>query len=281
MKRRDFILASAALLAACSRHDGGAAMHSGAAPPLGLQLYTLRDLMERDVAATLALVAKTGYREVEFAGYFDHSPAQLRGMLDDVGLAAPSTHIGADQFAEDAARVIDLAAEMGHRYVVVPWLDEAQRSLDDYRRHSENFNRWAAACAGAGLQFAYHNHDFEFIETDGEIPYDLLLAETDAGLVRMELDLAWATKGKADIVAYFEAWPGRFPLLHLKDMDADGNESDIGTGSVAFDTILAHAKAAGVKHGFVERDHPDDSKSSIERNFAAMMPIWSSHVGQA
>jgi sugar phosphate isomerase/epimerase len=252
-----------------------------AAAPLGLQLYTVRDLMAEDVAATLDLVAAAGFREVEFAGYFDHTPTQMRGLLNSAGLSAPSAHIGSQLFAENALGVIDHAAEMGHDFVVVPWLGENERTLDDYRRHAENFNRWAEACASAGLQFAYHNHAFEFEETDGEIPYDLLLAETDPALVKMELDLAWARAGNADAVAYFNAWPGRFPLFHLKDFDANGEEADIGTGEVAFDTILGHAELAGLKHGFVERDHPADAEKSIRKNFGEILPVWSRHMTSA
>ena len=276
MNRREFILAAGTALTACSRPASAPTPSEGAAAaPLGLQLYTLRDLMAQDVAATLALVAETGFREVEFAGYFDHAPARMRALLDGAGLSAPSSHIGYAELLEDAARTIDHAAELGHAYIVVPYLDEGSRSLDDYRRHGENFNRWAEACAAAGLQFGYHNHEFEFVETEGVIPYDLLLAETDPELVKMELDLAWAEKGGADAVAYFEAWPGRFPMVHLKDLDAAGQEVDIGTGSVDFERILAKAKLAGLRHGFVERDHAADPRLSIEHSFRAIQPVWS------
>ena len=253
----------------------------GRTAALGLQLYTLRDLMSEDVAATLDLVAATGFREVEFAGYFEHTPAQMLALLDTAGLSAPSTHVGNKLFLEDAARLIDHAAEMGHEFIVVPWLAEDERSLDDYRRHAGNFNRWGEACAGAGLQFAYHNHAFEFAETDGEIPYDLLLAETDPELVKMELDLAWARAGNADAVAYFNAWPGRFPMFHLKDFDASGKEADIGSGDVAFDAILGQAELAGLKHGFVERDHPLDAEQAISQNFDAILPLWTKYMSSA
>lgn len=272
MDRRTFVMGAAAIAAGCTR-SGGSNSGPKAAKPLGVQLYTVRDLMAEDVAATLDLVASAGFREVEFAGYFDYTPAEMRKMLDASGLAAPSTHIGKDQFVEDAASVIDHAAAMGHRYVVVSSVGDEERSLDDFRRHAADFNRWAEACAAAGLTFAYHNHRYEFEETDGGIPYDLLLAETDPELVKLEMDLAWAYGGGADILAYFSAWPSRFPLVHLKDF-RDGEEVDIGTGDVPFDAILAHAKLAGIEHGFVERDHPTDPAAALRLNHDAIVPAW-------
>jgi sugar phosphate isomerase/epimerase len=237
--------------------------------------------MQKDVAATLELVADAGFQEVEFAGYFDHSPAELRKLLEDNGLAAPSTHIHIEEFAADVDGVIGHAKAMGHEFVVVPWIDEGSRSLDDYHRHALNFNAWAAACAESGLGFAYHNHDFAFVADEGVTPYDVLLNETDPKLVKMELDLAWATKGGADPAALFEAWPGRFPMVHLKDLDKAGDEADIGTGGVAFDRILTHAGIAGIRHGFVERDNPDDPAVAVRRNHDAILPIWSRYMRQS
>ncbi len=296
MDRRNFILTAAALATGCTRDDtpsagkpggragGGeaagpeeqAARGAGAdAPPLGLQLYTVRDLMAEDVAATLALVAGVGYREVEFAGYFGMSPAEVRRQLGDAGLAAPSAHIGYGEFLENVGGVIEHAAAVGHDFVVVPAVPDDERStLDHYRRHAENFNRWGEACAAAGLTFGYHNHSFEFDVTEGVIPYDLLLAETDPERVLMEIDLAWARGGNADVLAYFDAWPGRFPLCHIKDL-ANGEEVDIGDGDVDFGAVFAKAQSAGLRHGFVERDHPADARQSIRRNYETILPLWS------
>ncbi|HEU5482812.1 MAG TPA: TIM barrel protein [Sphingomicrobium sp.] len=303
MDRRSFLLAAAALAAACARDEssprgesggsnagggdgdavtatGGAAKEAraGEGAPLGLQLYTVRDLMAEDVAATLALVAAVGYREVEFAGYFDHSPEEVRRLLADAGLAAPSAHVGYEQFAESVDAVIEHASAVGHEFVVVPAMPEHQRrTTDDYRRHAENFDRWAEACAAAGLKFGYHNHTFEFEETEGEIPYDLLLAETDPARVLMELDLAWARGGNADALAYFEAWPGRFPLCHIKDY-GDGEDVDIDKGDVNFERIFQAASTAGLKHGFVERDNAADPRASIRANFEAISPLWQRYL---
>lgn len=250
-----------------------------ASPPLGLQLYTVRDLMAEDVAATLALVADAGYGEVEFAGYFDIAPADIRRLVADAGLTAPSAHIGYGDFVGGVDRVIDHAAAVGHEFVVVPAMPEDERaSLDDYRRHADNFNRWSEACANAGLRFGYHNHSFEFDEIDGVLPYDVLLSATDPERVEMELDLAWARGGNADALAYFESWPGRFPLCHIKDLDENGDEVNIGDGDVAFEAIFGHADRAGLEHGFVERDHPADARQSIKRNYDAIHALWKKHM---
>ena len=279
MNRRNFIFAAAALAAGCSRDSDVTGSGTPASARLGLQLYTVRDLMAEDMVATLELVAGVGYREVEFAGYFDNQPADVRRHLESFGLHAPSAHIGYGDFAADVNRVIGHAASVGHRFVIVPAIpDDERATLDDYQRHAENFNRWSEACNSAGLQFGYHNHEFEFEEIDGQVPYDVLLSETDPSRVTMELDLAWARAGNADPLAYFEAWPGRFPLCHIKDLDVKGNEADIGAGDVAFERIFAQAKHAGLKHGFVERDHPADARASIEKNFAAIQPLWDRYM---
>jgi sugar phosphate isomerase/epimerase len=276
MDRRTFILSAAAFAAGCTRKAPTNESAMNAAAPLGIQLYTLRDMMAEDVAATLELVARIGYREVEFAGYFNHTPQQMRALLDAAGLQAPSAHVGYADFAADPQRAIAHAAEMGHQYVVVPHLSEDQRSIDAYLAHCEKFNAWGEACQAAGLQFTYHNHAFEFIETDGQIPFDVLLSKTDPKLVAMQLDLAWARAGNVDPIAYFKAWPGRFPSLHIKDLDPEGNEADIGAGDVAFADIFAHAELAGIRHGFVERDHATDVRYSIKHNFDAISPLWTS-----
>jgi len=288
MDRRQFILAAAALAAACSRRQEppDTAMTEPAVKepamkqaPLGLQLYTVRELMAEDVVATLELVAGTGYRDVEFAGYFGVPPGDMRRYLLNAGLEAPAAHIGYGEFAANVAAVVEHAVAMGHRFVVVPAVPDGERStLDDYRRHAENFDRWAEVCHTAGLRFGYHNHSFEFEEIDSQLPYDLLLSETDPERVEMELDLAWARGGNADPLAYFEAWPGRFPLIHIKDLDSAGNEADIGTGDVGFARVFAQAKQAGLEHGFVERDHPTDVGESLRKNYAAIQPLWTRYM---
>jgi sugar phosphate isomerase/epimerase len=232
---------------------------------VGLQLYTVRHEMERDVEGTIARVAATGYKEVEFAGYFKKTPAEVRALLDRHGLTAPSAHIGS--IAPDAWREgLDAAHTIGHSYVVVPWIPvEARTGVDGYKKIAADFNRAAEQAHAAGLQFAYHNHDFEFAPVEGKLPYDILLAETDPKLVQMEMDLYWITKGGQDPLAYFARWPGRFPMVHVKDSlgPPDNTMADVGAGKIDWKRIFAKEQQAGIKHFFVEHDQPADAFASI------------------
>ena len=231
---------------------------------IGVQLYTVRRAMEQDFSGTLARVAEIGYREVEFAGYFGRNPAGVRAALDAAGLAAPAAHVPFEALREGWDEVLDAANRIGHRYVVVAWIPEQERrTLDAYRAMGELFNRAGEAARTAGLTYAYHNHDFEFAPLEGQVPYDVLLAETDPALVGLELDLFWITKGGRDPLAYFDRHPGRFPMLHVKDMNAAGEMVDVGQGTIDFRGIFARSDQAGVRHYFVEHDEPSDPFASI------------------
>jgi sugar phosphate isomerase/epimerase len=232
---------------------------------IGLQLYTVRDEMKKDVEGTLAQVAASGYTEVEFAGYFGKSPADIRAMLDRHGLTAPSAHIASG--APDAWRdALDAAHVVGHRYVVVPWIPVEKRTgVDGFKKIAADFNKAAEQARAAGLQFAYHNHDFEFVPTSGQLPYDILLADTDPKLVQMEMDLYWIIKGGQDPLKYFARWPGRFPLVHVKDSmgPPDQKMADVGAGKIDWKRIFSREDQAGIKHFFVEHDQPADPFASI------------------
>ena len=240
--------------------------------PIGIQLYTVRRELAKDVEGTLAKLAAIGYREVEFAGYPEGTAKSLRAILDRLHLRAPSGHVGTQALRTDWARTLEQAAAVGQRYVVVAFIpQEERRTADDWKRIAAAFNRAGEAAKAAGLQFCYHNHDFEFVPLDGALPYDLLLAETDPKLVRLELDLYWITKGGRDPLDYFAKWPGRFPLVHVKDMDATPNRffTDVGQGTIDFRRIFRRARQAGIEHYFYEQDETpgspfDSAKVSYE-----------------
>jgi sugar phosphate isomerase/epimerase len=235
---------------------------------IGLQLYTVRSLMAEDVERTLEMVAGVGYHEVEFAGYFDRQPAALRATLDSLGLAAPATHVDLATLRDRFPEVLEAAATLGHRYVVLPWLaPEDHDSLDDYRRLADEMNQLGEACRSADVQFAYHNHDFEFERLEGEIPFDLLLARTDPELVAIELDLFWIIDAGSDPLTYFETHPGRFRLCHVKDRAADGTMVEVGAGVIDFTNIFARSEQAGLAHYFVEHDQPGDPEASIRASY--------------
>lgn len=224
--------------------------------PLGIQLYTVRNAMRADAEGTLAALAKIGYREVELAGLHGKTARETRAILDRHHLSAPATHLSLKEIRDEWPRVLGEAQTLGHRYIVCPWIDQGDRTVDGYKRIASDLNVAGAAAKQAGLQLAYHNHDFEFKPLGGTTGYDLLLAECDQELVKIELDLFWIVKGGKDPLTYFAAYPGRFPLVHVKDMARDGSMVDVGMGTIDFAAIFARAKAAGIRHYFVEHDEP-------------------------
>jgi sugar phosphate isomerase/epimerase len=234
--------------------------------PIGLQLYTVRHMIETDFAGTIAKVAAVGYKEVEMAGYFDHSPKDVRAMLDSHGMKSPSSHIPYESLATGLPGAIDTAHIMGQTYLVCAWIEEAQRKKPDgWKRAADLFNRTGNECQKAGIQFCYHNHTFEFepaATLDGKLPYDYFLENTDVRMVQMEMDLCWITVAGADPLVYFKRYPGRFPLVHVKDWKGQGGKmddqatrmADVGQGNIDFKRIFAESKEAGIQHYFVEND---------------------------
>lgn len=224
---------------------------------VGIQLYTVRNEMAKDFEGTLRAVAALGYKEFEFAGYNNKSPQEVKTLLGNLGVTAPSAHFPLAAFEKDINKTIDTAKAVGHKIVICPFLMPNERkTLDDYRRVSGILNRAGEACRAAGLQLGYHNHDFEFQPLDGTLPMDLLLAECDKNLVKIELDLGWMTHAGKDPLVYFAKHPGRFISFHVKDMNPKTKEItvELGRGNVDFKRIFAKSKQAGVKHYFVEQD---------------------------
>jgi sugar phosphate isomerase/epimerase len=253
LNRRDFLGGLGAVaLGGLTRSAEAARLET-----IGLQLYTVRRDLEKDFDGTLARVARVGFREVETAGFFGRGAAEVRASLDRHGLEAPSMHVGLSEIETGFSRTLEAAKTLGVRYVVCAWLEpEVRETLDDYRRHAATFNRAGEEAKKAGLQFGFHCHDFEFVPIEGVIPYDLLLKDTDAALVQMEMDLYWITKAGADPLHYFRQHPGRFPLVHVKDMDRtpDKGFTEVGKGIVDFRRVFAQSKLGGIRHFFVEQD---------------------------
>jgi sugar phosphate isomerase/epimerase len=256
---------------------------------IGLQLYTVREAMQQDPTGTLAKVAKMGYNSVEGASYtgsqkfYGMTPAEFANVLKQNGLIMPSSHyrLGEEQDKGQPVQgtilhgwdqAVDDAARAGVKYMVCAYLAEAERGdLDRYKKIAEQLNKAGERCKKAGMQLCYHNHDFEFQAQNGQLPYDLLLTGTDKNLLKMELDLYWATKAGQDPVALFKKHPGRFPLWHVKDMDktAARNFTEVGNGSIDFKRIFAQANLAGMKYFFVEQDQtPGSPFDSIQQSIA-------------
>jgi sugar phosphate isomerase/epimerase len=236
---------------------------------IGLQLYTLRAEMKQDFEGTLSNVAAIGYREVEFAGYFEKSPKDVRAALDRHGLIAPSSHFAyASLSTEKWPRVLEDSKTIGHSYVVISSVDDdLKKHADGWKRAAEAFNRAAEASKKAGIQFAYHNHDVEFRTVDGKLPYAILLSECDAESVKMEMDLGWVFVAGADPLSYFDKYPGRFPLVHVKDFTQDKKMKNVGNGVIDWKKIFAASGKAGIKHYFVENDEPQSASDDIRSSF--------------
>jgi sugar phosphate isomerase/epimerase len=257
MERREFLSAAGAIALTTVLPPACRTSHAARIDKVGLQLYTVRDQMKADFEGTLARVAQTGYKEVEFAGYFGHTPADVRAILDRLGLTAPSSHIAASS-PEEWKTAFANAKTIGHEYVVMPWIPEERRkTLDDWKSIAATFNQVGQIAKDSGIQFAYHNHDFEFPKIDGQVPYDLLLQSTDPKLVQLEIDLYWITKGGQDPLTYFARWPGRIPLVHVKDSAGppEHKMADVGKGTIDWKRIFAKREQAGIKHFYVEYDN--------------------------
>ena len=249
---------------------------------VGLQLYTVRDLMKDDFDGTIAKVASIGYKEVEFAGYFGRTGQQVRAACDKNGLAAVSTHIQYDELDDKFPSVVETSATIGLKYIICPFIkEELRKSPDIWKQAAEKFNRCGLQSKNGGMQFAYHNHWFEFLPVDGKLPYDELLKECDANLVKMEMDLCWITAAGADPLKYFNAYPGRFPLVHVKDLHtipkvtSGGAQNygdtvdltEVGSGLIDWKRIFAQSDKAGIKHYIVEHDHPKQPFDSITKSY--------------
>ena len=252
--------------AVTSIHDSRFTIHNSPEQlrNIGVQLYTVRDRMRASVEQTLEQVARIGYKEVEFAGYFGRSAKDIRGLLDANGLSAPSAH-SADlpSIRNRFAQVLDDAATVGHRYVICASLPRSEQTEDGYKKIAGEFNRAGALAAQRGITVGFHNHDGEFAALGGTTGYDILLAECDPKLVTFQMDLFWTVKGDKDPLVYFAKYPGRFSSVHVKDMAAGGAMVDVGAGQLPFGKYFAQSKQAGIRHYFVEHDSPTDPMGSI------------------
>lgn len=247
----------------------------------GLQLYTIREAMEKDPKGSLAKVAEIGYKMMESATYtgtekfYGMSGTEFSSVLKKNGLKIPSGHyaLGSPDIKgtilSDWDKAVEDAHAIGINYMVCAWLaEERRKTIDDYKKRAEQFNKAGEACKKAGIQFCYHNHNFEFQKIDGKLPYDILLNETDPELVKMEMDIYWVTRAGKDPIALLDKHPGRFPLWHVKDIaKKDKSFTEVGNGLIDWPKIFAKAKESGLKHFFVEQDEtPGNPFDSIRQS---------------
>jgi len=290
VNRRTFLFELAAMgvgtsvLASCASSAGAAAGASSAARAstgagananmIGIQMYTVRDQLQADFEGTVTKIAQIGYRNLEFAGYYNRTPEQVRALLDKVGAVSRSSHIGAPLLRQDAAGQIKAAKTIGQEYITLPSYNFGKEGLAGWRKGVAEFNQWGAMCRDAGLKLAYHNHAAEFATLEGTTGYDVLVKETDPKLVDFELDLYWAKFADQDPLALFAKYPGRFAMWHVKDMVVTGTQkgmSPVGKGTIDFKSIFAHARESGMKYFFVEHDtaaqYPGGSLASAQASY--------------
>ena len=235
--------------------------------PIGLQLYTLRDQLQQDMLGTIKQVATIGYKEVEIYDIYGKTPAEFAKILKDDGLVAPSGHYMTRHLKGNWEKEIENAKAIGLKYMVNAILDpEERKTFDDYKRLAELFNKAGEQTQKAGIQYCYHNHNFEFKKYGDTTAYDYLLKTLDPQLVKFEMDCFWVTHAGQDPVALMQKHPGRFPLLHIKDMvdkpapiqefDAKlGLFAPVGHGTIEWKRIFKAAPTGGMKHFFVEQDY--------------------------
>jgi sugar phosphate isomerase/epimerase len=273
--RRTFLatLGGAAFAAACSRRLVTGAATSAAVghrklPAVGIQLYTMRQRAAADLSGTLQQLAKIGYKEIEFAGYYNHSATEVRDLLKQNGLTAPSAHIDINLIESSATKTFDDAKTIGHEWITVPSLPRGKHvTVEDWKGVALQFNAAATKAKAAGFRFAFHNHNDIVKQTGDVLPIDILMKETDPALVSYEMDIYWVVNGGADPLALLSRYPGRFKMLHVKDSSGppDHKMMEVGAGTIDFKTIFARAQ--GIEHYFVEHDQPADAIASAAASY--------------
>jgi sugar phosphate isomerase/epimerase len=286
LSRRAFLERGSLALAAMSLHAAHAA-EAQTGPlgrPIGLQLYTIRDAVAKDLAGTLRAIAEIGYREVELAGIPAGATAsELRRMLSDNGLTAPSMHASMADLQTGLQERIDYAKALGTEYLVCafPWTADSRFrdnpgravvslasgiTLDDWKWNAEQLNKIGTACKQAGLRCGYHNHNMEFRSYGGVIAYDELLRLTDPQLVTMEMDIAWVVTAGADPVRYLKKHDDRISMLHVKDLIKDARTTadrlqpettEVGSGKIDWKKVFKAANRKRLMHYFVEQENFD------------------------
>jgi len=232
---------------------------------LGVELYTVRQAFAADPRGTLQKIKAMGYDQVETNGYGGLTPAALKTLLGEIGLTVPAVHIGLDDWRTRPEAVLDEASVLGTNYVVLAWIPPEQRG--DWKGLANNLNLWGEMASQRGLKFGYHNHDFEFAGHGHDMPFHVLLDETDPLLVAIELDCYWCSLAGHDPVHVIREHGDRIRVLHLKDKTAAGEMAPVGEGVIPFGDVLVQAKSAGVEYVFVEHDNPADPFASLAMSY--------------
>jgi len=280
MKRREF-LASGAMAVAGASMLNDAWSKSLKDKPIGLQLYSLRQVINKDVKGTIKQLADWGYREFETYGYnngmlFGMTSKEFNDYVKSVGAQVVSGHYGIDVIRGNWEKAVADAKDAGQTYMCVPWIAEADRTPDGYKKIIADTNKAGEVAQKAGIRMGYHNHDFEFNKVGDKTGFELLLAGLDPKYVGIEMDIYWVVRAGHDPAKWIEQYPGRFEQWHIKDMDKTKreNNADVGTGSIDFKAIFKLAKKSGMKHYYIEQEtYPVDPMSSVKNSIEYLKTI--------
>lgn len=309
--RRDFIKNTSLLAAASMMPFQEVINELKKMKKIGIQLFSLPKSLSADFEASIKMLSKMGYKEIELfgpfpfsdekaqeswkkvtpmlgfsgSGFFGKSPQDVKRILSDNGIKAPSAHTDLDTLVNKMDKLGEAAQTLGYKYVVLPSIPEDKRkTLDDYKRMAETFNKIGENAKKVGLKFAYHNHGYGIKPTNGQVPLSIIYDQTDPNLVFFELDIYWTAAGGADPIAYLDKYKKRYHLIHLKDMkekkefSGDGNNAaqwielfpfmtTAGDGVMNVKSIVEKAQAVGVKHFFVEQDMVAQPEIALKRSF--------------
>ena len=320
--RRDFVksaafFTAAGLLGACETETPLVESGPVKLSNIGIGLFTIPFLLEHDFRGTLEMLSKIGYKELEFfgpyehsvqaakdywaplagqmgmekSGYYGHSPQDLRAILDRNGLTAPSIHADMGTLTDNLEQVIEASQILGHKYAGIAAIPPDMRvSLDDYRRMADVFNEIGLKLSEGGMKFLYHNHGYGLSEMEGEIPFNVLVERTDPNFVALELDVYWFTAGRANILDYLQSFPGRFKMMHIKDMSelvhfaGDGGNpqqwmelfpkmADAGSGVLDLTGIIQEAHRSGVEHFYLEKDLTSNPSQTLKSSYDFLSQI--------
>jgi sugar phosphate isomerase/epimerase len=271
--RKDFLKTSAAITAGFT--IAGLPLLSNAlngpvkTKRYGMQLYTVRNDLSKNLAGTLQYVAKAGYSQIELFGFdgktfFGKPVNTFKAMFDANSLTAPSGHYYLPPFLYEGKTdvwksAVEAANIMGNDYMVIPWLDDKHRSTEDFKKLVDVIGKAAELTKAAGMKLAYHNHDFEFGKmSDGKTYYEFLLTQTDPKMVHFEMDLYWVVFAGQNPVDWFKKYPGRFTMWHVKDMTTNNKgekeSTQVGDGTIDFTSLFAQRKLSGLKYAFMEQE---------------------------
>ncbi|WP_353068224.1 sugar phosphate isomerase/epimerase [Tunturibacter empetritectus] len=249
--------------------------------PIGLQLYSVREMLAKDYEGTLKQLAALGYQEVEAAGYYDHSPQQVKSAMSAAGLTCVSAHYSYSNLSKDFDKIVAFNKELGVHYIICafPGIKDPSRlkdtsypslihsfTLEDYRWNADQFNKFGEKVKAAGMKFGYHNHTMEFGKQDNVIPLDEMIRLTDPELVTFELDCGWVIVGGANPVDYLKRYPSRISMLHVKDFKHTDKPAsvmepppaaELGKGTLDYRPVFEAAKKANIRHYFVEQEAYD------------------------